>query len=131
ADAYTLVQHKSFSLVAEALRNLHIGLEVKHGAHRTGQPLTVTVTSALANEGKSMVSSNLALLFANLGRKVLIVDADLRKRSLSKAYKADTKPGLRDIMQGTPWSPTMAVPGAAPGFFLLPAGNARPDSSDT
>src|SRR6185295_4592934 len=104
ADAYTLVQHKSFSLVAEALRNLHIGLEVKHGAHRTGQPLTVTVTSAMANEGKSMVSSNLALLFANLGRKVLIIDADLRKRSLSHAFKSDDKQGLREILNGMPWS---------------------------
>ncbi len=93
AEAYTLVQHKSFSLMAEALRNLHIGLEVKYGAHRTGQPLVVTVTSALANEGKSMVSSNLALLFAGLGRKVLLVDADLRKRSISRVYKCENKVG--------------------------------------
>src|SRR6185295_5454009 len=50
AEAYTLVLHKSFSLVAEALRNLHIGLEVKHGTYRTGQPLAITVTSAMANE---------------------------------------------------------------------------------
>ena len=133
-QVYTLVQNRSFSLVSEALRNLHIGLEVKHGAHRsTGQPLVITVTSALANEGKSMVSSNLALLFAGLGRKVLIVDADLRKRSLSKAYNADDKPGLRDLMRGTAFTPAMAVTvaGATPGFFLLPSGNAKPDSSDT
>jgi capsular exopolysaccharide synthesis family protein len=131
-QAYTLVQNRSFSLVSEALRNLHIGLEVKHGAHRTtGQPLVITVTSALANEGKSMVSSNLALLFAGLGRKVLIVDADLRKRSLSKAYKADDKPGLRELMRGATFTPSMAVSGSTPGFFLLPSGNVKPDASDT
>ncbi|MEI6234077.1 MAG: polysaccharide biosynthesis tyrosine autokinase, partial [Planctomycetota bacterium] len=129
--AYTLVQHSSFSLVSEALRNLHIGLEVKYSAHRTGQPLVITVTSALANEGKSMVSSNLALLFAGLGRKVLIVDADLRKRSLSRAYKADGKSGLRDIIHGMPFALSMTVPGAVPGFFLLPAGLAKPDATDT
>src|SRR5207247_1619278 len=122
ADAYTLVLHKSFSLVAEALRNLHIGLEVKHGTHRTGQPLAITVTSAMANEGKSLVSSNLALLFANLGRKVLIVDADLRKRSLTKAFKCEDKIGLRDVMNGTAWSPTISIPGPVLGFHLPPSG---------
>lgn len=131
SEAYTLVLHRSFSLVAEALRNLHIGLEVKHGAHRTGQPLVVTVTSALANEGKSMVSSNLALLFAGLGRKVLIVDADLRKRSLSKAYKCEEKTGLRDVIQGAAFTPAMAVPCGTPGFFLLPAGTSKAEASDT
>jgi capsular exopolysaccharide synthesis family protein len=131
SEAYTVVQHKGFSLIAEALRNLHIGLEVKQGTRRPGEPLTITVTSAMANEGKSMVSSNLALLFAGLGRKVLLVDADMRKRSLSKAFQCDQKPGLRELLGNAPWSPSLAIAVGTPTFHLLPAGDVTRSSLDT
>lgn len=130
-EAYVVVKNKGFTFIAEALRNLHISLEVMHGSHRTGTPLTITVTSAMANEGKSMVSSNLALLFAALGRKVLLVDADLRKRSVTRANKCEDKSGLRELLSGANWTPSLAIGTSTPGFFVLPAGHTANGSLDS
>ena len=130
-EAYVVVKNKGFTFIAEALRNLHISLEVMHGSHRTGTPLTITVTSAMANEGKSMVSSNLALLFAALGRRVLLVDADLRKRSVTRANKCENNAGLRELLSGAAWTPSLAVGSTTPGFFVLPAGHTANGSLDS
>ncbi|HEY3319167.1 MAG TPA: P-loop NTPase [Planctomycetota bacterium] len=120
ADGYLLAQRQANSSVVDAIRNIHIGLEVTHGAHRTGQPLIITVTSAMPSEGKSFLASNLAILFASLGRKVLVVDADLRKGSLSKAFKCRSKIGLREAIASGKWSPSYTINGVTPGYALLP-----------
>ncbi|MCY3022766.1 MAG: AAA family ATPase [Planctomycetota bacterium] len=120
ADGYLLAQRQADSSVVDSLRNIHIGLEVTYGAHRTGQPLVITVTSAVPHEGKTFLASNLATLFAALGRKVLVVDADLRKGSLTKAFKCDSSIGLREAVASGKWSPEYAVNGKSPGYFLLP-----------
>jgi capsular exopolysaccharide synthesis family protein len=127
---YKIVDERSFSTIAEALRNLHIGLEVKYDNRRLGKTLVLTVTSALANEGKTMVSSNLALLFASLGRKTLLVDADLRKRSLSKTY-GRFSPGLSEYLEGATFKPEDVMSLETPNLFLLPAGSVESNAPST
>ncbi|MSU36993.1 MAG: hypothetical protein EXS36_18230 [Pedosphaera sp.] len=51
--------------------------------------LIVKITRAVPHNGKSFVTSNLDILFAGLGRKVLVVDADLRKASISMALNLE------------------------------------------
>src|SRR4030095_117373 len=61
---------------------------------------TLLVTSAIPNEGKSTVASNLAITMAASGARVLLVDADLRRGDLAQLFDADGRIGLTNILRG-------------------------------
>jgi capsular exopolysaccharide synthesis family protein len=83
--------------IVEALRGLCLNLGHAHGA---AGPLLVTITSPGAGDGKSFVSANLALAFADSGRRTLLVDGDMRRGLLHRRFKANRKPGLIDFLRG-------------------------------
>ena len=85
--------------VIEALRALR--LRVLHSHTPGSGPLMVTITSPAAGEGKSFVSSNLALSFADAGYRTLLVDGDLRRGALNIVMGTDARPGLTDVLAGT------------------------------
>jgi len=59
------------------------------------------VTSTLPGEGKSTVSSNLAQLIAHAGKKVILVDGDLRNPTLTRSLSPNARLGLIDVLSGT------------------------------
>ena len=61
---------------------------------------TLLVTSSVPGEGKSWVSSNLILAFAQEGKKVLIIDSDMRKGRLHTLFDIERKPGLSNYLSG-------------------------------
>lgn len=61
---------------------------------------TLLITSSMPGEGKSWVSSNLSIAFAQEGKKVVIVDSDMRKGRLHSIFKIDKKPGLSNFLSG-------------------------------
>lgn len=59
---------------------------------------TVAVSSAWANEGKSTTTINIAIAFSQLGGRVLIIDADLRRSTIHRKLRLENKVGLSDVL---------------------------------
>jgi len=85
------------SMVSESFRALRINLQFL-GKERGLR--TMAVTSSTPQEGKTVVSTNLAVSMAQAGKRVLLVGADLRKPMVSEAFGVDLSPGLTDILLG-------------------------------
>ncbi len=60
----------------------------------------IVVTSAKPAEGKTTVATNLALSLAEINRKVLLIDADLRRPKIHSLFGIPTEWGLRDMLMG-------------------------------
>ena len=82
---------------------------------------SIAITSAVPNEGKSFVSANLALAIAQLGRRVLIIDADMRCSRQHEIWKVENSQGLNEILEGEANLQT-AVRQIANNVYLLSAG---------
>ena len=62
------------------------------------QPKVILMTSSVPGEGKSTVAANLAAAMAQLGRKVLLIDGDLRKASQHELWQVSNKAGVKDVV---------------------------------
>ncbi len=83
------------SALAEAFRSLRTALSFSTGAQGVR---TILVTSPSPLEGKSLVSINLALTFAQAGKRVLLVDSDLRKPRIHKTFGLSPTVGLSNLL---------------------------------
>ena len=86
------------SITAESYRSLRTNIQY---SSIDKQVKTLVVTSSNAGEGKSTVAGNLAYTFFQSGKRVLIIDCDLRKTSLHKKFKLYNEVGLTDVLVGT------------------------------
>lgn len=84
--------------VVEAFRSIRMNVRYAADPNR---PLTMTITSPGPNDGKSLISSNLALSFAEAGMRTLLIDGDLRRGELAKTFGLTKKPGLVEYLDGT------------------------------
>jgi len=108
------------SPVVENIRSIRTTLEFLLPAAPSH---VLLITSALPEEGKSVVSSNLALSLHELGRKVLLIDADLRRPALYKYLQVNLEPGLSNYLKGDcDWPELLQeVPGVE-GFPVIASG---------
>ena len=104
--------------VIEALRGLR--LRLLHASE--GPSFAVTVTSPGPGEGKSFLSANLALSFAQAGYRVALVDGDIRRGTQHRVLDAAGTPGLTDVLIGKASLETAMQATAHAGVFLLSAG---------
>jgi capsular exopolysaccharide synthesis family protein len=86
------------------------------------RPKTLLVTSSVPNEGKSTISSNLAITFALSGAKTLLIDGDLRRGALRESFGVASKVGFSEVLkQEVNWR-EVVVPTSYPNLALLPRG---------
>jgi capsular exopolysaccharide synthesis family protein len=91
----------------------------------------ILVTSALPKEGKSFTSSNLAqVLVRQHGRRVLLIDADLRGPRLHLMLGTTASPGLSDYLQGTSDEFSIMQRGPMENLFFIPSGHQISDAAE-
>ena len=105
--------------VAEAFLALHSSLRLKDESKNAQVFLT---TSTIPGEGKSFISTNLALTFASHGERVVIVDCDLRKPNVHKSFRIENLKGVIDICAGTATIEDCAVTSVHANLHVIPAG---------
>jgi capsular exopolysaccharide synthesis family protein len=111
------------SLVAESFRAAvaSILFSGENGNH----PRVIVMTSPAPKEGKTTVASNLALALAEINRRVLVIDADMRKPRMHDIFGVSNEHGLSDVLKAA--GPMNGDSGiicetAYPGVFVMPAG---------
>jgi capsular exopolysaccharide synthesis family protein len=93
----TYVLSKPFSGFAEAFRNLKTSLTLSRDDREIK---IVTVSSALPGEGKTLTTVSFGRSLAQAGSRVLVIDADLRRRQLTQAFRVPVDVGLVEVLQG-------------------------------
>ncbi|UPT75204.1 MAG: polysaccharide biosynthesis tyrosine autokinase [Elusimicrobiota bacterium] len=94
------------SLLSESFRNLRTMVGFAEAV--AGEPV-ILMTSSVQEEGKSFVASNLAVVMAQLGQKVLVVDGDLRRPRQHGNLRASSETGLTDFLSGAVTDPESLV----------------------
>ncbi|WP_238915405.1 CpsD/CapB family tyrosine-protein kinase [Clostridium sp. YIM B02555] len=92
-----VVEQNPKSIAAESYRTLRTNIQY---SSFDKQIKTIVITSAEAAEGKSTVSGNLALSFAQNEKRVILIDCDLRKPSMHKKFKISNLIGLSEVLIG-------------------------------
>lgn len=115
------------SVAGESYRNVRTSLLF---AMRNSKLRCLLVTSAIAGEGKTTTCVNLAGAFGRMGRRVLLVDADLRRPRVHRVFRLPASPGLSEVLQGKARVEDAVVRPANAEFDLLPAGSVPENPSE-
>src|SRR5438132_8878639 len=87
------------------------------------EPLRVVmVTSATVGEGKTSLSSHLAVSLARAGRKTLLVDCDMRRPAVHRVFDVPLEPGLGEVLCGEAEVPDVLRPSPLEDLWIMPAG---------
>jgi capsular exopolysaccharide synthesis family protein len=105
--------------VIEAFRELR--LSVAH-AYVAAGPLITVVTSSGSGDGKSFISGNLTLSFADQGYRTLLIDGDIRRGAQHRLLNVTGKPGLTDLLRGKATLDEVIRPTSYPNLHLIPCG---------
>ena len=97
-DVFWAVINSPFSRFTEAIRSIKLAIDLNNGSINGKQ--VIGFTSSLPNEGKSTIAASLALLVAQTGARVILVDCDLRNPSLTRKLAPGAELGILDVIAG-------------------------------
>jgi len=131
--AHSVLEVKSDSknMINEAFRIIRSNLAFIVGPNSKDKSKVIMVTSINAGSGKTFIMANLAASFAISGKKVLVLDLDLRKRSISK-YVGRPKAGISTYLccQIDDWRHAVVPMPGYDHLFMMPAGRTSPNPSE-
>lgn len=128
---YASLLKEGNSLVAENVRNVRTMLDFSlAGEHNA----PILITSSLQGEGKSHLSSNLLVALAQTGKKVLLVDGDLRRARVHRVFKLSTEKGLSNIWDADPkkadYAANIQAVKDVPNLFVMTSGQRPPNPAE-
>ena len=122
--------HRPRSSLAESFRSIRTAITL---SGRIENMRHLLVSSASSQEGKTMVSTNISLAMAQAGKKVLLVDADMRKPRVHKVFGLDNRSGLSQMLVGGEVPATLEgytqYPDQ-PNLYVLPCGPIPPNPAE-
>lgn len=113
--------------VVEAFRGIRLNLMYAYGS---AGPLMLTVSSPGPGDGKTFLSSNLALAFADLGMRTLLIDGDTRRGQQHRLFNIERRPGLTDYLAGEIPAEDAIQTTHIDGVDVIPGGARRADSPE-
>jgi tyrosine-protein kinase Etk/Wzc len=114
--------------IAEQFRALRTSL-IYLGINKAHK--TILLTSSVSGEGKSFVSTNLAVSFSLTGKKVVLLELDLRKPKISSALNIDNHPGMTDYLAGLAnYKSVIKTHPEFKDFDIITAGNIPPNPTE-
>ena len=115
------------SEISEAYRTLRTSILLSTAKQ---PPQVLVFTSALPQDGKTMTSVNTAYIMAKQGKRVLLVDADLRRPSVHKAFGVRPPLGLSNVLSGGAKWQDVVQPTVEPNLFIIASGPLPPHPSE-
>lgn len=115
------------STIAEAYRSVRTALQFSTAE---GAPKRLVITSTTRNEGKSTTSLALAINFAQMGQRVLLIDADMRNPTIHKLLGIPNDFGLSNLLSSDNRGDKMISPTMVPNLSVLTAGPIPPNPVD-
>ncbi len=126
-DSPLIVDSHAQSVRAEAFRQLRTNLEFID----VDSPIrTVVITSSMPDEGKSSTAANLAVIFAEAGKHVLLIEGDLRRPRVAQYLGLEGAVGLTNVLAGQVDVNEVLQPWGRGGLTVLPSGSIPPNPSE-
>lgn len=127
SNGVVLVKNYPKSSFAESFRNMRVRIE--YMAQRENK-ITVLVTSTEPADGKTFIATNVASVYQLMGKKVIIVDLDLRRPSVGKTLQIDSTKGISNYLIGQVSLEEIIISHPDYGFDIIPAGTLPPNPSE-
>ena len=124
-NAELVVATKPFSDISETFRGIRSQL-IRRVANMP-QRRAIAVVSADEDDGKSFVAANLAIAFSQLGRRTLLIDANMRKPRMHRVFGIEGGAGLSNILSGRMAQRVLSPVTDLPSLFVLPGGTVPPN----
>ena len=129
-----IVENEPRSPISESFRALRTNLQFMNSSEENKQ--TILITSTSPSEGKSWVSSNIAIAYAQAGKKTCLVDIDMRKSKVFTIFNIAPTPGVSNYLTGVNISnkdrhiSNFMQETEIENLYIIPAGNIPPNPSE-
>jgi capsular exopolysaccharide synthesis family protein len=123
-----LIAHEApSSLMGEAYRSIRTSILLSSPDHT---PRSVLVTSASPSEGKTVTAINIAISLTQMGSRVLVIDADMRKPRVGSVFRIPNDIGLSSILTGQAALKTAIQQSSIANLFVIPCGPIPPNPGE-